>query len=221
MLNETKILILACQGDELKAVKKGLFPLPDNSFFPLPIGCEAVDRNLSSKTIVQKQVLIIGLGGSLSPQYQVGDVVIYESCSYWQEGKINSKNCDRILTQLLQSQLNAPLVKGLTTDQLIVSPTEKLKLNQQSNCTVVDMETYAVMNYFSSVAIVRVISDNQDDSLPDLNSAIINGQLNPLKMSIAFIKEPFNAVKLITNALVSLNKLEQISREIKKLIVKS
>ena len=220
MLNDKNILILVCNGDELKVVKKGFSALQNNYFLPLPMGCEAVTNLFRLQNLVPKQVLLIGLGGSLSSQYQVGDVVIYETCSYFHAGTIKTKHCDRSLTKLLQSKLNVPLVKGLTTNKLIASPIDKLKLNQDSNCTVVDMESYAVMKYFSSVAVVRVISDNRKDFLPDLNSAITcDGQLDKLKMSIAFIKEPLKALKLIKNALISLKKLEQVSRQINEIVV--
>jgi hypothetical protein len=211
------MLILVCDGDELKAVKKGFAPL-NNCFLPLPIGCEAVNQLLQTRQLTQQPILLIGLAGSLSSQYQVGDMVIYETCSYFHQGKINSKKCDRYFTQLLQAQLNAPLVNGLTSNKLIISPQEKFNLNQESHCQVIDMESYAVMNYFSSVTVVRVISDNYQDSLPDLNSAIVDGQLDKIKMSIAFIQEPFKAIKLIKNALISLRQLELVSKQIGKII---
>jgi nucleoside phosphorylase len=208
--------ILVCDGDEFKAIKKGFsnHQIAEN-IFVLPIGINAVNKLLKQTMTNHQKALLIGLGGSLSRKYQVGDVVIYESCSYLEQGKMITKNCDRILNNLLQSKLNASLVQGLTTDKLVASPSEKELLNQQFNCTVVDMETYAVMNYFESVSVIRVISDNVDDFLPNLNSAITpDGKLDKLKMTIAFLKEPLKAVKLIQNALISLKKLEQISRQL-------
>lgn len=213
MIIQDDILILVCDGDEFKAVKKGLSgnQIAEN-ITALPIGVNAVNKVLKK---TPTPALLIGLGGSLSDKYQVGDVVIYESCSYSRSGEILTKNCDGSLNNLLQSKLNASVVKGLTTDKLVTSPSEKKLLNQQSNCTVVDMETYAVMNYFESVSVIRVISDNFDDFLPDLNSAITpQGKLDKLQLTIAFIKEPFKTIKLIQNALISLQKLEQVSQQL-------
>ena len=217
MLIEENNIILVCDGDELKAVKKGFSYHPiSKTILILPIGIKAVNKLLKQiKNDNLQRVLLIGLGGSLSDKHQVGDVVIYQSCSYLQPEKIITKNCDRSLNNLLKSKLNASFVKGLTTNKLVDSPQEKQLLNQQSNCTVVDMESYAVMNYFDCVSVVRVISDNVDDFLPDLNSAITpDGKLDKLKMTIAFMKKPLKAVKLIQNALASLKKLEQVSRQL-------
>ncbi len=77
------------------------------------------------------------------------------------------------------------------------------------------MESFAVMSNFKSVSVVRVISDNYDDNLPDLNSAITKeGTLDNFKMSRAFIQEPLKAITLIKNALFSLKKLEEVSKKI-------
>ena len=210
------ILVLVCDGDELKAVKNG-FSAHEivNNIHPIPIGIKPVKKLLNNTKYSQKNVLIIGLGGSLSTQHQVGDVVIYESCSYLKEGKIEVKQCDRSLNNLLKSKLNAPLVKGLTINKIVTSPQEKQLLSEQSHCQVVDMESYAVMDFFPSVSVVRVISDSFADFLPDLNSAITaEGKLDNFKMAIAFMKEPLKAVKLIQNALMSLQRLEQVSSRI-------
>ncbi len=181
----------------------------------LPIGINAVNQLFKTINYSADKALIIGLGGSLSSSYKVGDVVIYESCSYFDNGELVTKKCDRDFNNVLRSQLNAPIVKGLTTDKLIVSPSQKQLLQQQSNCSVVDMESYGVMSYFDSVSVVRVISDNVNDFLPDLNLAISDdGKLNKWRMSIVFLTQPLKAIKLIRNALISLKKLETVSRKI-------
>ncbi len=220
MFQENKLLILVCDGDEFKAVNKGFVNKNNNiNIQPLPIGIEPVNKLFNNKKYSGEKILLIGLGGSLSSDYKVGDILIYESCGYFLKGKFIQKNCDRSLNNVLKSKFNTPLVKGLTTDKLIASPQDKSQLNQESNCTVVDMESYAVMNHFESVAVVRIISDNFDEFLPDLNSAItLEKKLDKLKMTIAFIKEPLKAIKLIKNALISLNKLEEISKQISELM---
>lgn len=78
------------------------------------------------------------------------------------------------------------------------------------------MESFALLNYFQSVSVIRVVSDNYDDDLPDLNSAItFDGKLNNRKVAIAFLKEPWKAIKLIKNALISLQKLSAIVQMLK------
>jgi nucleoside phosphorylase len=218
MIDEKDILILVCHGAEFKAVKKAL----DNhniskNIIPLPIGIKAVNKFLTSQKLPQYSVILIGLGGSLSPKYKVGNVLIYENCSYIDKNdKIYTKSCDSTLNNWLKTKLNASFVNGLTVDNLIYSSITKINLSHLSNAEVIDMESYAVMSYFKSVSIIRIISDNYDDNLPDLNSAITpEGKLNNFKMAIAFIKEPQKAVKLIKNALISLKILEKVSQQLR------
>ncbi|WP_373480775.1 hypothetical protein [Geminocystis sp.] len=217
MINQDNILILVCNGAEYQRVKKGLLnnQLLDKIIL-LPIGIEGVNQFLKSQHLPQSSIILIGLGGSLSSSYKVGEVLIYESCSYLHKnGKLDTKYCDYDLTNYLKNKLNVSLAKGLTTDNLIHSSTEKLALNKLSNCDIVDMETYAVMSYFQSVSIIRIISDNYNDNLPDLNGAINSeGKLDILKMTMAFLKEPIKALKLIKNALISLKTLEKISQQL-------
>lgn len=209
------ITILVCEGAEYQALYRGLKPTSFSAkIITLPIGINPVHKFLQQQTIDKPEdvTLLIGLGGSLSPQYQVGDVVVYDSCSYiGDKATLQTKFCHPPLSQTLAQQLNAPLVKGVTANQLVNSPALKSTLQQESGCQVVDMETFAVMSYFPSLAVIRIISDSYNDELPDLNSAIDSeGKLNNLKMAIAFLQQPLSAIKLIRNSLISLKKLEQV-----------
>lgn len=209
------LLILVCHGAEFKAVNKGFNSrLIKPKIIGLPIGINSVNQQLKNIKNEKKSVLLIGLSGSLSPQYKVGDVVIYESSSYVNnQQKIEIKYCDRALNNWLKNTLNAPIVKGITTDKLVNSSREKAQLNSWGD--VVDMESFAVISNFNCVSVIRVISDNYDDNLPDLNKAISKeGTLDNFKMSMAFIQEPFKAISLIKNALFSLRKLEKVSQKI-------
>ncbi len=206
--------IFVCDGEELKAVQKGLF-LSDlkRKIVSIPIGIKTVNNFLKCSQIPQnKSVILIGLGGSLSADYSVGDVVIYENCSYLDKGNLGTKNCDLELNNYLINNLNCHLIKGLTTDTLVHQSKHKKNLSEQTYLSVVDMESFAILSYFESATVVRVISDNYEDNLPDLNSAITpDGKLNKGKMAIALMQEPLKAIKLIQNALISLKKLEEIA----------
>lgn len=58
----------------------------------------------------------MGLGGSLSPDYGIGDVVIYKDCFY----NTSIKQTDSQLTNLLRDKikLSTRQVTGLTSDRL-------------------------------------------------------------------------------------------------------
>lgn len=219
IINAQNCFVLVCDGAELKAVKKVLKnSVLEKNIIGLPMGLKPVKQVLESQKLSQKFVILVGLGGSLCAEYKVGDVVIYDHCIYVdKEGKIKTKYCDVNFNNYLINKLNIPLVKGLTVNNLIHSSSEKTRLNKLTDAEVIDMESYEVMSYFKNVCIIRVISDNYHDNLPNLNSAITSeGKLNNLKMMIAFMKEPLKALKLIKNALISLKILKNI---IKQLII--
>jgi hypothetical protein len=72
MIDEKNTLILVCDGAEFKAVKKAFYNHNLlNNIIPLPIGIKAVKKLLISKKIPQTSVILVGLGGSLSPKYNV------------------------------------------------------------------------------------------------------------------------------------------------------
>jgi len=118
----------------------------------------------------------------------------------------------------LSTCLNLPLVRGFTSDVLVNSPQQKKFLHKNSGCEVVDMESFALTSYISNLTVVRIISDNHDDKLPNLNSAINRqGKLDTVKMGLSFLQQPLSAINLIKNSLYSLKKLEQIGNKIIKL----
>ncbi|NET28843.1 phosphorylase [Okeania sp. SIO1I7] len=88
--------ILVVQGPELKSVKRGLTPeLSQPKLLSLPIGAASVTHYLNNWQKRQdfsshqpSTILVMGLCGSLSGQYQPGDVVIYNECvEYIEEGR--------------------------------------------------------------------------------------------------------------------------------------
>ncbi len=211
------MIVLVCAGAEYKAVRNGL---KLTSFSPevitLPMGFKPVQRLLKQRKLTQNKAVLIGLGGSLSSKYQVGDAVVYQNCSYFDsQNNLKTNFFNSQFVNNLARKLNLPLVKGLTNNILVNSSDLKSSLNQKTGCEVVDMESFAVMSYFSELVVIRIISDNYNDELPDLNTAINSqGKLDNFKMAIAFTKQPLSAIKLINNSLISLKKLEQITSQV-------
>ncbi len=213
-------MIFVCAGAEYQALKKGLKQTHNlHEIIKLPIGVRPVHELLNKREIIADKALLIGLGGSLSPDYKVGDVVIYQSCCYFnQDNNLVTKFCDNgdsKFSDYLSAELNLPLVKGFTSNFLVNSYSQKISLQEKSGCDVVDMESFALMSYISELTVVRIISDNYHDNLPNLNSAINEqGKLDNVKMTIAFLQQPLSAINLIKNSLYSLKKLEEISSKI-------
>jgi hypothetical protein len=213
----TMPIIIVPQGAEYKAVCRGL--TSKQNVIAIPVGGEAAIRYLQ---ICQDQlwndrqtkVLMMGLCGSLRDRFQVGDVVLYDECVY--ETKV--QQCDRSFTTELHMHLQdkVSLVKGMSCDRVVCSAKEKLHLGKISGADVVDMEGFAALEFFQQadveVAMLRVVSDDSQQDIPDLTSAInSDGSLQPLPLAMSMIRQPIAATRLIRGSLQALKVLEQVT----------
>lgn len=220
--------ILVPKGPEYKAVCQGLSRANGSTplVIPIPIGpqplTEYLEKLLQAGHFLnrpQPRVLLMGLCGSLTPRYQVGDVVLYQSCVY----KSNAftplvQPCAAELTTMLDNHLQerVSLVTALTSDRLIYSACEKRHLSQLYGADVVDMEGFAALEVLSrsgvAVAMLRAISDDCNYNLPDLSSALSpDGSLQSLPLAIGLIRQPIAAARLIRGALRGLKVLREIT----------
>ncbi|AFY72685.1 nucleoside phosphorylase [Synechococcus sp. PCC 7502] len=205
-------LILVPQGAEYQAVVKGLkHYLNPQQILPIPIGCVAVGKYLETLTNPQQftQVILMGLCGSLNPNLKVGDIVVYAQCFDLSSGNI--LECE--FKPKISNKFT--VVKSVTSDRLIYLAAEKQNLYKDTNADVVDMEGFAVVNFFRKlnipVGMIRVVSDDSGHDLPNLEQAIDqNGNLKPWQLAIALIKQPHAALRLISGSLMSLRVLSQI-----------
>lgn len=240
--------ILVPQGAEYQAVCRGLSQAstPQPQVLAIPIGSEPVidylkrwHKSEQFPTNSHQKILLLGLAGSLSPQYNLGDIVLYQDCvctSNQSELGLAESNhkllldyptlpsalsTDYELTTLLQHHLpqRVDLVRGLTSDRLIWSSSEKRQLGQVYQAGVVDMEGYAVLEVLNhlgvTVAMLRVISDDCYYDLPDLNFAISSdGKLEPLPLAMGMIRQPIAATRLIRGSLQGLRVLQQVTADL-------
>ena len=220
--------ILVPQGAEYKAVCRGLSRASGAKpiVVPIPIGSKSLtcflqkwlaDGHLSDRS-PQHQVLVMGLGGSLNKRYAVGDTVLYQECIYQGNATTLVKASDRNLTASLYSltQQKAALVRGLTSDRLLWSAQEKCRLAKHYNADVVDMESFAILDLLTqagaAVSILRVVSDDCQHNIPDLNLAISpDGRLQPLSLASLMLRQPIAATRLIRGSLQALMVLQKIS----------
>jgi hypothetical protein len=220
--------ILVPQGAEYKSVCRGLMRsvAPTPSVFPIPVGTSPLINYL--KRLQQDErfsnpphssILLMGLCGSLVPHYKIGDIVLYQSCVYPSKDSTQLlQACDPTLTARLHDRLKerAFLVKGLTSDRLIYSATEKRHLGQLYNADVVDMEGFAALEVLSqagvAMAMLRVISDDSQHNLPNLTSAISSeGSLQPLPLALGMLRQPIAATRLIQGSLYGLRVLQNVT----------
>jgi nucleoside phosphorylase len=224
-LTKSKIdTILVPQGAEYQAVCRALTGQKANypNVLPIPVGISPVTRYLEkwrqSPDFLNKPpstVLVMGLCGSLSPEYRVGEVVLYQGCYSL---SLENYACDTELTQRLQDYLggDVSLVKGLTSDRPIWSSQEKKHLGQMYQTDVVDMEGIAVLRAMQKdgipVAMVRVVSDGCQQDLPDVSAAISDdGSLKPVPLAMAMLRHPCASVGLIKGSLKGLKVLGKIA----------
>jgi hypothetical protein len=228
MTNEMTIdAIFVPQGSEYKAVCRGLNRVTAQKpkIVSIPVGIKPLIKYLQQwqkqeyfPNERQPKVMIMGLCGSLTPRYHVGDVVLYENCIYQQQ----LEECDRTFTTELQSLLKTQhpavsLVKSLTSDRVICSAEEKRHLGETLEADVVDMEGFAALEFFNgigaAVAMLRVVSDDCHNDIPDLTAAInADGSLQPLPLTWSLLRQPIAATNLIRGSLRGLKVLEELTK---------
>ncbi|MEH2220613.1 MAG: phosphorylase [Nostoc sp.] len=213
--------ILVPQGAEYKAVSRGLSGVTGSmpTVVAIPVGMKPLLKYLQQGQVLapKSRVLIMGICGSLSDRYPVGDIVLYQDCVY--QGK--RQECDRTFTTQLHSYIpqKVSLVKSLTSDRVIWSAAEKRHLGETLAADVVDMEGFTALEFFNaakvSVAMLRVVSDNCQHDIPDLTPAInSNGSLNPFPLAIGMLRQPLAATRLIRGSLTALKVLEQVTNQL-------
>ena len=220
--------ILVPRGAEYRAVCRGLRQVVTAPVVvALPVGLQPAARFLERWQCARQQsgeqqlaVLLMGLCGSLAPQVEVGDVVLYQGCMGLnaESGKPDDDAlvmCDRTLIERMSQALEGKVkqVKGLSCDRILCSACEKQQLGQQSGAEVVDMEGTAVLNSCnqidSPVAMLRVVSDDCYQDLPDLTAALSSaGQLKLFPLVLAMIRQPLAARQLIRGSLRGLARLQ-------------
>lgn len=241
--------ILVPQGAEYQAVERGLralAPAQRPRLIALAVGAAAVTQRLrdpQTQAVLAscRHVLVMGLAGSLSPQLEVGEVVIYQDILVPRssavvsalglplpsEGDYPDFPCDHDYTALLLQRLpGARSVIALSSDRLIHHAPEKLSLGQQSGAAVVDMEAIAAHHGLHhlpgrsaaqplSLGMVRVISDDGQTTLPDLSPAFqADGAIDGLRMAGIFLQNPLAAVRLIRGSLHALAILEKTTTQL-------
>lgn len=215
--------ILVPQGAEYKAVCRGLRGVAGSTptVVAIPIGMKPLTKYLQQSQTdkhflnhPQPRVLVMGICGSLSKRYTVGDIVLYQDCVY--QAKL--QECDRIFTTQLHSCISdkVSLVNSLSCDRVIWSAAEKLHLGETLGTDVVDMEGFAALEFFNAsgaaVAMLRVVSDDCQHDIPDLTLAINpDGSLQPLKLAMRLLRQPIAATRLIRGSLTGLKVLEQVT----------
>lgn len=211
-------MILVPQGAEYQAVCRGLQAVQGvvPRVISIPVGMQPVARYLAGLEGISGGVLLMGLCGSLHAGFGVGEAVVYQSCTPVGLGTVpQRRECDRPLTDFLISRLHLPSVNGVTCDRVLHLASQKRQFSLDYD--TVDMEGWAVLDSLNPlpVAMLRVVSDDSQQDLPDLADTIDQqGNLKPGKLAIAFLRQPLAASRLIRGSLVGLKRLQTVTTQL-------
>jgi purine-nucleoside phosphorylase len=222
--------IFVPQGPEFKAVQQGLNRNGAKAaLHATPMGPRAIEAYLEQwlKTEFRglnrtPSVLLMGLCGSMSPGFGIGDRVLYRSCIDAQSpDSVSPLLCDPALTKTLQERLEnaVTIVTSATCDRMVHLASEKQALAKRYGVEVVDMEGHAFLSALLptgiAVGMLRIVSDDALHDLPDLSAAMTEaGTLNPAKLALSMMTQPRNALRLIQGSLASLKQLENAAADL-------
>ena len=134
-------------------------------------------------------IICAGLGGALSPDLNVGDIVLGEAVVSLRKDEEKELFNDISL-------LGVEYKKGafLTESRFINKPQEKKRLFEASSALVVDMETWGVVEAAVQSGIpvvsVRSVSDESHERLPDMGAIYgNNGEVDIEKASDYFLSD--------------------------------
>ena len=191
--------ILVPQGAEYRAVRKGCDRAQAAvSVVPLPLG-QAAGKRLEGwlakyKLFSDSGYLLVGLGGGLSPDLKVGEAILCETI----QGPEQTEPIRFAphLNEWIRTRLpGIEMANALGCDRIIVLAAEKQALQSQGK----------------QLAMVRVISDDCRDDLPDIARAMQpDGGLNPFTLATCFMGQPIGAGRLIAGSLKGLRSLEKL-----------
>jgi hypothetical protein len=207
--------VLVPAGAEHKAVERGLRKVsnpPQLVAIPAgPLGVKTFLNSWEMPDLQGKGLLLMGLGGSLSVEHEVGKAIALHTV--WNAIDEKALACDPGTTKVVAERLGIASGIGVTCDHVITSVKEKKQLGDRYNADVVDMESAVLLEELSvPVAIVRVVSDDCASDLPDIENAIApDGSLKPLQMTFSFVQKPQAAIRLIKGSLTGLRILERLT----------
>lgn len=215
-------IVLVPQGAEYRSVRQGFKKMGDLAPQIIPITIGALEflgrppvsnQSLEFLNKLKGKIVLLGLAGSLSDRYRVAHPVIYQGCGvekgdYWP--------CNPEMTAEIAQLTGYSLVKGFTSDRIINQAGEKRRLGQRGY-EVIDMEGARILAALpgQKVAMVRVISDEVGQDLPDLAPAIDNqGNLQPLPLARQMLSSPVASLNLIRGSLKGLSRLTGVAQQL-------
>jgi nucleoside phosphorylase len=171
-------------------------------------------------------VLVSGLAGALAPECRTGDLVLYRQCHFI-EGKdmiAGTTGCDGNFTDQLRDRLNSFGLRvhegdALTLPRLICNASEKREAGLRHRAIAVDMESYQILDVAEKSgypkAVLRVISDDLQHDLPDINAGLDpKARVKNLRMLASLGAHPLLAARFLFNIRHALEQLKPALRSV-------
>jgi uridine phosphorylase len=174
----------------------------ETAFKPIETGANGPPSSLTKPDAV----LIIGVCGALTEGLPEQSVVIYEECLSTDPDKRTPAPCAPVLASAIVERLRSrgiacdPVI-GITSSRIASTKSEKLAL-ARLGASVVDMESYEVLSAAeragAPAAVLRVVSDSLDVSMPDFNGALgADGGLDKFKALWIALGSPLKMLRLL------------------------
>ncbi len=148
-------------------------------------------------------IISVGFGGALSRELRVGDVIVCNQVLNKDSADIILKFPSELL-EIFDSLGIQDFYKLLTVDELVEKASDKVKLNEQTEAKVCDMETYHVISGIQNKTEghlfipIRIISDDANADLPDIKGLVNKDfSINFWKLLKRIFTKPSSIIKLI------------------------
>ncbi len=207
--------ILVPQGAEFAVVTRACKHGPP--VLAIPAGPALADYLSTLPTAAWRQVLLLGLCGSLDDRDRIGDVVLYRA-TVSPTGQ--HLECDRDLGDSLAQILapNTAQVLALTSPQVICRAVEKQHYRERLGARVVDMEGQVAQLTLAALGItlgtIRVVSDDSHHDLPDLSTVFDDrGRIQTWPLARSLLVAPLAGARLVGGSLRALAVLFQVAQQ--------
>ncbi len=143
-------------------------------------------------------VLVLGYCGGLSLKLKIGDTVIATEVTDYETKKrlvLDNSLCDLLGKAHIREGLNYRAVPMVTHSRVVETPAEKSSLLELTKAEAVDMESSEIAKVAMSkdvkVAIVKVVVDDSETQLPNLNDYFEKkGKVDHRHIAPVFVAQP-------------------------------
>jgi nucleoside phosphorylase len=188
-------------GDDVVVITGGVGPKNAKATAEAALGLTS--RRLPGRK--PDAVVVIGLCGGLSSSLPEERIVLYTDC-LTTDATAMPLRCSTALVNSIGSILDSSgisydRVVGIMSSRIATTRAERLTL-AESGAAVVDMESYAILTAAATAripsAVIRVVADSIERTLPDLNRALNeNGGIDGKKALRVALLSPLRTAKLL------------------------